>query len=91
MSNNVESPDQLNPRDAVVTRLRLSEFFDLVNGFSGDRPECLRLGQWSFILLYDAHPKIADAIRESNDDPFYVDARMPRFLARLASHCEVDA
>lgn len=63
--------------------MMFSEWADLVNGFTGDRPPELRLGQWAFALLYKSHPEIADAISGTDADPFYRDDRIPEFLCEL--------
>jgi hypothetical protein len=60
-----------------------SQFTDYINGFSGERPQDQRLGQWAFNLLAEAYPKIANQIRATKYDPFYVDNKMPVFLCRL--------
>jgi hypothetical protein len=46
--------------------------------------EQLRAGQQAFNDLYDRDPRIANAIRGTDDDPFYDDRRLPAFHARVA-------
>lgn len=43
----------------------------------------LRLGQHMFHLLYELHPKIADNIRGTNNDPFYNNNNIENFLKKL--------
>lgn len=43
-----------------------------------------REGQRAFNELYQDEPEIADAIRGTEYDPFYLDERLPAFLARVA-------
>lgn len=59
------------------------EWADFVNGFTGDRPVGIRLGQWAYNLLDEGYPEVAEKIRGSDDDPFYNDEIVPRFLCRL--------
>lgn len=66
-----------------ITMLRFSEWADFVNGFTGERPRELRLGQWAFNLLYESHPEIANMIADTDADPFYRDDLVPAFLCRL--------
>ena len=42
-----------------------------------------RIGQKAFNDLYESNPKIADAIRGTEYDPFYVDDRLPEFYAKV--------
>lgn len=69
----------------MTTRItmRFSEFADYVNGFTGDRPEDMRLGQWAFVLLHEMYPLIAGPITGSMYDPFYRDDLLPRFLSHI--------
>ena len=45
--------------------------------------EQLRAGQQAFNDLYERDPRIADAIRGTEDDPFYDDRRLPAFHTRV--------
>lgn len=63
--------------------MKFSEWADFVNGFTGDRPKELRLGQWAFKLLYDSRPDVANIISGTDADPFYRDDRVPAFLCML--------
>lgn len=47
--------------------------------------ETLRAGQRAFNELYRTDPALADLIRGGADDPFYDDARLPRFEAKVAA------
>lgn len=70
--------------------MRFSEFADFVNGFTGERSKHQRLGQWAFNLLQEIHPEIAEKIRGTDSDPFYVDAKVPDFLRRLLDFVTMD-
>jgi hypothetical protein len=63
--------------------MTFAQFADFVNGFTGPRPIDQRLGQWAFNLLDETYPIIAEAIRGTKFDPFYLDDRMTVFLRRL--------
>lgn len=63
--------------------MKFSEWADFVNGFTGDRPPGLRLGQWAFTLLYHSHTDVANIISGTDADPFYRDDRVPAFLCTL--------
>lgn len=63
--------------------LRFSEWADFVNGFTGERPKAIRLGQWAFNLLHESHPGIANMISGTDSDPFYRDDLIPAFLCKL--------
>lgn len=63
--------------------MRFSEWADFVNGFTGERPKELRLGQWAFNLLHESHPRIAEEISGNGLDPFYQDDLIPAFLSEL--------
>ena len=65
--------------------MKFTEWADFVNGFTGDRPKELRLGQWAFGLLHESHPGIANMITGTDTDPFYRDELVPVFLCRLLS------
>lgn len=69
--------------DDVLKNMRFSQFADFVNGFTGERPENQRIGQWAFNLLSEAYPLVAEQIRGSDDDPFYRDELVPEFLVRI--------
>ena len=43
-----------------------------------------RIGQKAFNDLYESNPKIADAIRGTEYDPFYDDSRIDKFKAKVA-------
>ena len=49
------------------------------NGKSGNQ----RLGQYLFNFLYDHNPVLADAIRATDNDPFYEDTKIGAFAAYL--------
>jgi hypothetical protein len=63
--------------------MKFSEWVDFVNGFTGERPPELRLGQWAFKLLHESHLEIANAIAGDDSDPFYRDDVIPEFLCTL--------
>lgn len=46
--------------------------------------ESWRLGQTYFNVLYECRPDLANAIRGTSIDPFYVDELMPAFLSFVA-------
>jgi hypothetical protein len=66
-----------------IVMLRFSEWVDFVNGFTGERPKDLRLGQWAFNLLHELNSGIANVISGTDADPFYRDDVVPVFLCRL--------
>lgn len=66
--------------------MTITQFFDFVNAFSGERPPNQRLGQWAFNLLYEGYPEIANYIRGGEADPFHDDSRMPLFLQAILEH-----
>lgn len=70
--------------------MTLTQFFDFVNAFSGERPPNQRLGQWAFNLLHEGYPEIANYIRGSEADPFHDDGRMPIFLQTVLDHVPVN-
>lgn len=51
---------------------------------SGEPPPSYRAGQHAFNVLADRRPDLAERIRGSEDDPFYLDERLPRFYAAVA-------
>lgn len=64
--------------------MTMDDFADWVNGFSGKRPEHMRLGQWAFVLLSEAYPEIAQDITGRDDiDAFPVTARLPSMMAYI--------
>lgn len=69
-----------------MTNMTLTQFFDYVNAFSGERPPHQRLGQWAFNLLYEGYPDIANDIRGGEADPFHADSRMPLFLQAILEY-----
>jgi hypothetical protein len=63
--------------------MTFSEFCDWVNGFSGERPEHIRLGQHAFNLLNEQFPAIANSYRGDDLDPFYDDNKIPAFMSDI--------
>lgn len=62
------------------------DFLAELNGEIADMRRCYpqwRLGQCAFNALMDLRPDVADAIRATEDDPFYDDERIPRFLKKV--------
>ncbi len=45
-----------------------------------------RLGQSAFNHLTETYPELADEIRGTEDDPFYVNTNIQAFLARVCAH-----
>lgn len=72
----------------MKTAITIDQFCDFVNGFSGERPKELRLGQWAFTRLFESHPFIADVICGSDCDPFHRDELMPVFLKKVLDFVE---
>lgn len=60
--------------------MTLDDFANYINVIFGERPECLRLGQYAFNILNESHPDIANSIRASDVDPFYRDSRLIAFM-----------
>ena len=60
------------------------DFKKLVLEIRSDKksPE-FRLGQWSFNKLYEIRPDIADEIRGTENDPFYRDEKLGKFLTAV--------
>ena len=59
------------------------EFMALVSGLVEFRSSKLRLGQQAFCDLYVRFPEIGKKIDQTEDDPFYDDAKLKRFLQRI--------
>lgn len=55
--------------------------------YFANRPEYIRQGQHAFNSLHGIWPSIADSIRGSDIDPFYLDCRVPNLLMWLAVNC----
>jgi len=53
--------------------------------------EHIRRGQVVFNAFYDACPELAEGIRSSEVDPFYVDAKLEAFGAWLHTKLEEEA
>jgi len=45
--------------------------------------EKLRKGQIAFNELYEKHPDVANKIRGTIFDPFYIDSRLPDFYKKV--------
>jgi hypothetical protein len=45
-----------------------------------------RLGQTYFNILARVRPELAESVRGTMNDPFYLDDRIPAFLSYLAMH-----
>lgn len=43
----------------------------------------LRVGQAYYNVLHDTRPELAGVVRDSGDDPFYADSRIPGFLVLI--------
>lgn len=67
----------------MMTKMTFDQFLDFVNGFSGDYPEGMHIGQWAWQCLDECHPDIAMQIGETDFDPFNDDSRMRAFLCKL--------
>jgi len=59
------------------------EYLDFINGFSGIRPEGIRLGQYAYNLLFEGYPEIANKITGTECDPFYNDKMLQKFLSKI--------
>jgi len=44
----------------------------------------IRIGQQAFNDLYESEPEIADQIRGTDADPFYLDENLGKFYTRVA-------
>lgn len=55
---------------------------EVENGFKANND--LRKGQKHMIVLFDIKPELYAEITGTDDDPFYVDARMDNFLKRIS-------
>ena len=51
-------------------------------------PSGLRRGQHAFNVLSDLHPGVAARVRNTDDDPFYNDNKMDRFLSAVSKSVE---
>jgi hypothetical protein len=69
------------------TYMSLVEYTDFLNSLYTNRPHHMRFGQWAFVLLSAGWPLVADAITATDYDPFYDDARVPKFMAWLCENC----
>jgi len=49
---------------------------------------CLRKGQTWFNVLYEQHPALADEIRSTEANPFYVDDNLSRFFEFITKEKE---
>jgi len=49
-----------------------------------DKHSFLRLGQTWFNELYNINPELANEIRATELDPFYVDVNLPAFKKRIS-------
>lgn len=56
-------------------KVTLNEFFKRVI----ERPKFLRQGQQAFNVLHEMRPDLANEIRATPLDPFYLDERLPDF------------
>ena len=63
--------------------MSLDEFREYLAAVFSDRPANLRLGQHAYAVLHERCPEAARDVSGTGDDPFYSDARMPYFLARI--------
>lgn len=50
------------------------------------KPRNWRMGQFHFNFLMDNHPQIAEKIRGTKEDPFYLDDRIEIFLESVKKH-----
>lgn len=46
----------------------------------------LRWGQAHFNVLHDVHPDLSARVHNTELDPFYLDERIPQFLAFVSSN-----
>jgi hypothetical protein len=66
--------------------MSIQEFLDFVTQLNGERPAHQRLGQWAFNLLAETHKDIAEEIRATECDAFFVDSKLPAFLMKVLEH-----
>jgi hypothetical protein len=69
-----ESPPQR------TTKMTLVQFAEFVNNIYTLRPLELREGQWAFICLYSLDAEFAGKITATENDPFYDDKKIKKFL-----------
>lgn len=60
--------------------MSFEEYFNDVNDFV---PSVLRKGQYAFNLLHTVRPDITAQILATELDPFYIDSKLPEFMARV--------
>ena len=65
--------------------MTLSEYIDLVDKTHKENKNWRR-GQTYFNVLYDLRPLLADEVRGTGHDPFYLDSRITVFLLCLQNH-----
>lgn len=63
--------------------MSFDEFLEYVVAFLNDCPGEMRIGQFAFSQLFQSHRDIAEEISGTDDDPFYDDTRLMRFLQRV--------
>jgi hypothetical protein len=48
------------------------------------QPSDLRMGQFFYNSLHDVRPDLAERVAGTDDDPFYLDSRLPEFCGAIA-------
>ena len=66
---------------------KLKYFFDLFYKTLSNNPN-YRIGQCYFNVLWEIDPELANEIRGTEVDPFYLDKKIPDFLETLAKKWE---
>jgi hypothetical protein len=79
----MSSLNPYNPAFAQFLREAEGRYNRMLFGLSAERR-----GQAYFNTLATINPELADQIAAGGDDPFYDDARLPHFLARIAELLE---
>lgn len=64
-------------------KMKLVDFYNIVNTVSSERPSVLRHGQYAMKVLYSRFPLIYNAITGTSFDPFYNDDILVKFWAHL--------
>jgi len=59
------------------------KFAEFLDGYFATVLDNQRSGQYLFNFLYHSRPEIADAIRDTECDPFYDDTRIPLAINRI--------
>lgn len=72
-------------RMLTTVNLSFNDYLNLTVKLKRENPNW-RTGQTYFNTLNQVRQDLADAIRGTNLDPFYVDSKVPQFLAYVCEH-----